>query len=268
MAVSVLDFYLFLKMVNELRTLLLNEQSQPGAVYEQYIEPSFVSLILPEGAATLRNLLIPSRYSRAYKNFLATILTRFVYESKFAQILNGIDSRQTIDWTQSQAPGLNNTITLTRVNNANSVNIIGTYSPDEYNGIFIKNWKISNYSSSQVLITDLDTGNQNIQSVTFSGDVSGIYPFDNRSLLYYQFVGINSVPVFQATVQATAPMTFDLLHSLNLLNADSGVLDIFSSASNNGVMQLLMNSFYHSTSPQEQLAAILTAFVLYSTENL
>ena len=127
-------------MVNLFRTLILNELPEPQEVNEQFIDPAFSPVGLQQAEASVRSLLIQDHFPRSYRNFIATLLTRLVMQSPVAALLDAVDSRTTIDFSQNLVDSLQDTVTLVRQKNADSLFVTGKFNAHPESGQFLGSW--------------------------------------------------------------------------------------------------------------------------------
>lgn len=247
-------------MVNHLRTLLLNDVPNPGAMNEQYIPKIFVPRVLNYAASAVQNLLIQPNWPRDYRNFVATVLTGVALDSPLAYLVNNLDARTTLNFSENYVSSFREQITLNRQANAPSLNIVGIYNSNAPLGIFNGQWQITQVNSTTVAVLDFRTGLARNVAITFNGDVSPLYPLEPLNALNFQFVGVAAVPAIRAVVTAVNPMCYSVLSALERLRNSSEAQAVFEFVTDPSVAQILTETFQTSTRPDHALAAILIAY--------
>lgn len=251
-------------MVNHFRTLFLNEAASPDERFEQYIDPSFSSVGLNGDQAAVRSLLIQDSLPRDYKNFIATLMTRMAYSSEASTLIDEIDQRTTIDLRANTQESLRDTISLSRDNQAESLQIVGRFLSNPAVGIFSNTWLLQE-SGSDVLVTIGRSGKQMLVTPIFSGSGTGLHQIDPDSPLYLQFVGVSSVPAgMVANVSAVNSMTYDMTTALANLRSEDRVYNLFRGIKNGSELQ---DIFENSVYGDQVISAVLIAYCLSVSKN-
>ena len=247
-------------MVNHLRTLLLNELPAPGEANEQYIDPRFRPFPLSGDQATFRSLILPDVFPRAYKNFIATSLARLVQASPFADIVDAVDPRSTLDFTQNVVDDIQDRVTVQRLNNGDSLQVVGRFVSDATKGIFAGQWNLTR-GEDGVLITDAKTEKQWVVPVEFDGDVTPLYPLSPRGDLSFRFLGVQAIPDFSVLVTATNAMTCDLVDLLTKINGAERCQNLVNNLASQDSRTRLMGGI-SSGRPDVALSALLVGYAL------
>ncbi len=252
-------------MVNHFRTLFLNEPADSSAVFEQFIDPRFATVGLSADQASVRNLLMRVGLPRDYKNFVATLMTRIAYASELSSLIDDIDPRSSINLKENTQDTLQDQITLSRDNAADSLNIVGRFVSNPVAGIFSNSWQLQK-SGSDVLVTNARTGVQSLVTPVFDDTSTGLHQFDPSSPLYLQFVGVSSIPAgMVARVQATNSMTYDITTALANLKSEDRVFNIFRGITSGPQLQ---DQFVNSYRGDQAFSAVLIAYCLSVSKSL
>ncbi len=253
-------------MVNHFRTLFLNEASEPDESFEQYVDSEFRPVVLTQSEAAVHNLIIRASFPRSYRNYLATLMTRFAYAHPISQLIDDIDSRHTFQNDVNQQASIQDRIILNKIKNCDSLNIIGSFKPDLNKGVFSNHWKLQYKSANEVLITTKGQVSQRIQTVVFENTTTSPYEIDTRAGIQFQFIAASQVPTgFSAEVTAICPMTFDSMAALNRLKSEDLVYRLFNDIPNGPE---LADVFEYSTRQDHMLSAILTAYTVSVSQRL
>lgn len=255
-------------MINHLRTLLLNERRDDAALLEEFIPANFQPLQLGFDTGAVRSLLIRPEFPREYRNYIATLLTGLVYDSPFVPVVNGLDSRTTIDFSVNRTPTLQNQVVLTRQLNASSLHVVGTFVSDVAKGVFQGEWNLRKTSPTTVEVLDQRTAVARSVEIAFNGDSTGLYLLDPLNRLNFQLLGTSALPDLQANVKASNAMYYDVTAALDRLKSNDSANGVFQSTINAQTLRDLKSVFDNSRRPDHAMAAILIAYAFRLSENL
>jgi len=247
-------------MVNHLRTLLLNERPDLTAANEQYIEPTFSPLGLMFDTAAIQSSLINSSFPRGYRNFIATILSNLALNSSVADLLAALDPRLTIDPTLNSVSTLDDNLTINRIAEASSLQVVDQFYSKPAAGIFGGQWTLRKSATNTVEVVDSATATARQVTMTFTSDVSDRQLLDPLNSLAFQFSGVTEVPEFRAVITATNVMQYDAMAALDRLRTNHDALAIFTQGGQSSAMKRLHDIFENSRRPDEVLSAILVAY--------
>lgn len=248
-------------MINHFRCLLLNEPPDLLARHEQYVPRDFRGLPLPADAAAVRSALIDQKWPREYRNFVATLLSNLVMASPFAQWINKLDDRTTLDPLANAVSSLQNRVTVDRVSAASSVTATGIFVSRPALGLFSGAWQLQKIDDTHVSILNLQDASSLAVSVSFTGDTTTPQLIDPENTLSFQLVGVSTVPTgLSAIIRADNSMTYDTMTALTKLRSDGVATDIFRQKEDVSLMNMLADAFHNSQRPDFAMAAILAAY--------
>ena len=285
-------------MVNELRTLLLNEPASPGIPGAEFVDPRFRPRTLGSApsavrAALFQDALGPGAAARSYRNFIATLLTRLAYSCDVAAAVRAAGAFDARTYLQPAAVAQPRTslvqvsaaafeaftadasfltadsteLTIDAVggetiqNDAFVLSSGGAYTPARP-GVFANSWAITALDGTTFSITSTLTGvGAATLPVTFVGDSSLPVPLPGGGGLFLQCTGATALPPgLRAILTASVPMGYDALAALGRLRARPETGALFGLGGDLGAS--LAPVYTRPGYPQEQLAAVLFAYGL------
>jgi hypothetical protein len=253
-------------MTNHIRTLLLNLPSRnDGSVSsEEFIEPSFTPLHHDGREASIYRAIFTSSWPREYMNFISTLLSGVVMDSDaFQEYGAQFDKRLSYDFRENLTSDLSKVnLNVIKTFNSSSLAVSGSYSPASARGRFSNSWTLKKSTGDSLEITDDQTGEQVITSITFTSDVSDVFSLCNG--LTGQLIGVSSVPAnFLATVRAESKMEYSVLDLHSRLLGSTEIPTIVSLAGDGAYQYYLQLD-----NPIEQVAMILIGFCVSASSKI
>lgn len=273
-------------MINHFRTLLLNRASNdfsyPAYYAEEFVDPDYQPLPLPEPYGSIRRILFGENADRLYENYRAREYVSIVGSSRLREVLTAFDSRLTHTAEQVSplvpcyawqvAQGYCETMQW---------RLLGDYSRT-HDPILDRKWRIKLLSNSALTIRTATGEDQTLDYEWEAGLPLGrrvIKPIElPGSDLHFLFHESDIFPegygptVWLTVISRPLKTCLDVLDDLNSVAQDNETLlrDLFGESSGRNreePWQTFYNCFYSHPSRILQLAGVLSAYV-YGLESL
>lgn len=247
-------------MINEIRTLLLNEDLS-GHPFAEPAPPAFAGVPLDSSEMAVRRHLCNPAFRPRTRNILATAIFKVASEHRLFP-RTGLDKKiALVSSPPPMEPGI-----LVSGFGSEAIRVSGAFAPKEDIGLFSESWNISRVDSTHVFIFEAWSGSTTSELVTFSNSMSGVIPiFDSG--LSFRFFNYAAVPTISAKVEAFAPVSFNIQRVLDAARADGAVTGIFGLADSTTGREL-RSDFYSSTSPSIAIAALALSYALHIREKI
>lgn len=251
-------------MINQLRTLLINEVSSDSEDFEEVISPDFNSIPLLSAEGAIQRYLVPLHFPRRTRNYLATVLVNIAKEHQHYNKVLDLDPRSLI-LTDISATPLFTKLTAHGSGAFSKIQFRGEFHARPDVGIFSTKWRIFE-EGGLVVVVNLDTYDRSSISFNYSPgtDVSD-FALIQDSGIEMRIVGSATIPIFDIELEASAPISFSINTVLSYMRSDEMTFAIFN-IKDKTLGNSLLQDFRFSDHPSIAIGAALIAYAIHISE--